>query len=88
MSTPLASGARLVLAVVPVAALAALAALSLSGSAQAELLGDPGAWVRWGGPVLGAAHHLAAAVVLGTLVRCCWGCCPTGVARPLRGAGR
>lgn len=68
MSTPLAPGARLVLAVVPVAALAALAALALSGSAQAELLGDPGAWVRWGGPVLGAANHLAAAVVLGTLV--------------------
>lgn len=55
------------LAVIPVAALAVLVTLTLSGSAQSLLLADPGALVRWAGPVLGAANHLAAAVVLGTL---------------------
>ena len=68
MRIPLAPGARLVLGVVPVAALATLVALALSGSAQAVAVADPGPWIRWAGPVLTGANHLLAAVVLGTLV--------------------
>ena len=68
MTIPLARGARPVLGLIPVAALAALAGLAVTGSAGVVGLADPGAWVRWAGPVLSAVNHLAAAIVLGGLV--------------------
>jgi len=45
----------------------ALAALGLAGSAEAPLLGDPGALVRWSLPVTTALADVAGAVTLGAL---------------------
>jgi len=67
VNIPLAPGARLVLGLVPLAAAGALVGLAVSGSAQTVGLADPGAWIRWAGPVLSAVNHLTAAVVLGGL---------------------
>ncbi len=58
----------LVAAVLMVTGLSAVAGVLLTGAAAAPVLGDPGALVRWGSPVVRAAHDLAAALTLGTLV--------------------
>ncbi len=57
------------LAVLLVAAVvAALAAVWFSGAALPLALGDPGAFVRWGTPVVSALRNLLAAGVVGSLV--------------------
>lgn len=68
MSTAPGFTARLALAALPVAVIAALVALLSSGAATESVIGDPGVIARWGGPVISALLHLCAALVLGSLV--------------------
>lgn len=58
----------LLAAVLVATGLSAVAGVLLTGAAAAPVLGDPGALVRWGSPVVRAVHDLAAALTLGTLV--------------------
>ncbi|MBZ2197139.1 cytochrome c oxidase assembly protein [Occultella gossypii] len=62
------SPGRWVLAGLPTAALACVLGLAFSGAAAPTLIGDAGAVVRWGLPVVTVASHLAAALTLGGLV--------------------
>jgi putative copper resistance protein D len=57
-----------VAAVLVAAGLAAAIGVLLTGAAAAPVLGDPGALVRWGSPVIKALHDLSAALTLGTMV--------------------
>lgn len=50
-----------------VTAVALLAALGISGTAQPRTLGDPGPLVRWGLPAATVIHHLSMSVVLAAL---------------------
>ncbi len=70
VSTPLRApvATQWVLAGIPLAVVATLAALASSGASAPSGLGDPGALVRWGGPVVSTLNHLAAAATLGGLV--------------------
>jgi cytochrome c oxidase assembly factor CtaG/putative copper export protein len=52
----------------PVALLAALLGVAVTGAAAPTLVGDPGAFVRWATPVLGTLLQLVQAVTLGGLV--------------------
>lgn len=54
--------------VLVVALLAAVPAAALSGAAAPVVLGDAGPWVRWGLPLVGVVHDLAAALTVGLLV--------------------
>jgi putative copper export protein len=56
-----------ILALVVLGAAAALGA-AVTGAATAPVIADPGAAVRWGLPLVGAADDLAAAVTIGVLV--------------------
>ncbi|WP_097188718.1 cytochrome c oxidase assembly protein [Ornithinimicrobium cerasi] len=51
-----------------VALLVAVPAASLSGAATPVLIGDAGPFVRWGMPLVGVVHDLAAALTVGLLV--------------------
>lgn len=51
-----------------VALLAAVPAASLSGAAAPVVIGDAGPLVRWGMPLVGVVHDLAAALTLGLLI--------------------
>src|SRR5690606_23307630 len=52
----------------PVAAVATVAALAVSGAAAPSVLADPGDVVRWGLPVVTVLRALATALTLGALV--------------------
>nr|WP_228507580.1 cytochrome c oxidase assembly protein [Plantibacter sp. VKM Ac-2880] len=53
-----------------------LAGLAFGGGADAQLLGDPGAVVRWGLPVAQLLVNLSAAVTIGALLMSCWALSP------------
>ncbi len=56
------------LAAVPVLVITALVLLDATGGLAAPLLGDPGAVVRWGAPVVRGVGDLAMTTTLGTLL--------------------
>lgn len=56
------------LAVLLVAGLVAVPAASLSGASAPVVLGDAGPLVRWGMPLVGVVHDLAAALTVGLLM--------------------
>ncbi|MGY4858859.1 cytochrome c oxidase assembly protein [Cryobacterium sp. AP23] len=60
-----------------VAILATLAGLAYGGGAEAQLLADPGAVVRWGLPVAKLLVNLGAAGTIGALVLTCFALSPT-----------
>jgi cytochrome c oxidase assembly factor CtaG/putative copper export protein len=53
-----------------------LAGLAFGGGADAQLLGDPGAVVRWGLPIAQLLVNLSAAVTIGALLMACWALSP------------
>lgn len=53
-----------------------LVGLAFGGGADAQLLGDPGAVVRWGLPVAQLLVNLSAAVTIGALLMACWALSP------------
>lgn len=61
---------RAVGAAAAVGVVAVLLAIALTGAATPTLLGDPGAAVRWGLPVVELAVELAAATTVGALALC------------------
>ena len=64
----LSSSRSWVLAALPTALLLVLLGLAFSGAAAPTLVGDAGALVRWGRPVVTVLSELAAAVTIGSLV--------------------
>ncbi|WP_240134086.1 cytochrome c oxidase assembly protein [Actinotalea caeni] len=67
-------------AAVPAALLATLVGLALTGASAPTLVGDPGALVRWGEPLVGVLIQLAQAATLGGLVMLAF-VLPDGAAR-------
>lgn len=67
---------------VVVAFLAMLAALAFGGGADAPLIADPGAGVRYGLPVAKLLVNLAAAGMIGSLVLVCFGLPPADAEGP------
>jgi len=63
-------------ALVVIALLAVLAALAFGGGADAPLLSDPGAIVRWGLPITKLLVNLSAAGMIGCLVFVCFALSP------------
>lgn len=63
-------------ALVVVALLAVLSALAFGGGADAPLLADPGALVRWGLPITKLLVNLSAAGMIGCLVLVCFALSP------------
>jgi cytochrome c oxidase assembly factor CtaG/putative copper export protein len=63
-------------ALVVFGALAILAGLAYGGGASAPALLDPGAFVRWGLPVVNLAVNLSAAGMIGALVLACFALSP------------
>lgn len=59
-----------------VAVAALLAGLAFGGGATAQLLGDPGAVVRWGLPIATLLVNISAAGTIGALVLACWALSP------------
>lgn len=61
-------GPEVLVAVLSVALLVTIAVLAVTSGVAAPLIGDPGAAVRWGQPVVRVVHDVSAALSVGTLV--------------------